>query len=143
GDADGDADEPVAPPAQATPAAPPLAPDAGQPTGGAAGAPPVPAGTVAVERLGFSFVTGGPGACGMVLEAWTHVAVSRELLAEYGCGARVRVTLDEPAGGRDVFEGVIGDTMNPQFARTLNVYVGVDEPAFEYGLSSGTITPLD
>jgi 3D (Asp-Asp-Asp) domain-containing protein len=109
----------------------------------AAEAPPVPPGTVELPRLGFSFVTGGPGACGVVLEPWTHVAVSRELLAAYGCGARVRVTLDDAAGGVDAFEGVVGDTMNPQFSRTVNVYVAEDEPALEYGVTTGSITPLD
>jgi hypothetical protein len=154
-DADDDADEdeadvgeaPVATPAEpaepAEPAPAPPGPLAGQPEGGADAAPPVPAGTVDIERIGFSFVTGGPGACGVVLEAWTHVAVSRELLAAYGCGARVRVTLSDAAGERSEFEGVVGDTMNPVFARTLNVYVGEDEPALEYGLTTGTITPLD
>jgi 3D (Asp-Asp-Asp) domain-containing protein len=138
---------PGTPPADAQPAdAQPAAPDpsvAGQPEGGAAAAPPVGSGTVNVERLGFSFVTGGPGACGVVLEPWTHVAVSRELLEAYGCGTRVRVTLADAAGDRSSFEGVVGDTMNPLFARTVNVYVGTDEPALEYGVTTGTITPLD
>ena len=140
---DPDADEraPEAPGAAAPPADAPAVP--GQPPGGAEAAPSVPSGTVVVDRIGFSFVTGGPGACGMVLEAWTHVAVSRDLLAAYGCGARVRVTLADAAGDRSSFEGVVGDTMNPLFARTVNVYVAEDEPAFEYGLTSGTITPLD
>lgn len=103
-------------------------------------APPrvLPEGTLALERVGFSFVTGGPGACGVVLEAWVHVAVSRDLLAAYGCGAEVLVTLDDPAGGRSEVVGVIGDTMNPSFERTVNVYVGTDEDAFAYGLTSGT-----
>jgi hypothetical protein len=140
GDAQAAADDPDV---DADGPAPDAAPVPGQPAGGADAAPPVPTGTVDVDRLGFSFVTGGPGACGLVLEAWTHVAVSRELLAAYGCGARVRVTLDDAAGDRSSFEGVVGDTMNPQFARTVNVYVGEDEPALEYGVTSGTITPLD
>ncbi|MDA0700073.1 MAG: hypothetical protein O3A02_02545, partial [bacterium] len=100
----------------------------------------VPPGTVALERVGFSFVTGGAGACGVVLEAWTHVAVSRDLLAAYGCGAEVLVTLDDAAGGRTEVVGVIGDTMNPSFERTVNVYVGADEDAFAYGLTTGTFT---
>jgi hypothetical protein len=149
---------PVAPDAATgTPATPPqvaapLAPDAvasgaavGEPAVPAAPAPPatpapprvVPEGSVALERIGFSYVTGGPGACGVVLEAWVHVAVSRDLLAEYGCGAEVRVTLDDPAGGRSEVVGVIGDTMNPSFERTVNVYVAQDEDAFAYGLTAG------
>jgi hypothetical protein len=147
-------DAPADPPTGGAPAAgtPAVgAPAAGTPADGAeppaaAPTPPpaeVPPGSVALERVGFSFVTGGPGACGVVLEPWTHVAVSRDFLAAYGCGARVRVTLDDPAGGRSSFEGVVGDTMNPVFARTVNVYVGTDEPALDYGVTTGSITPLD
>jgi len=66
------------------------------------------------------------------------VAVSRDLLASYGCGAQVRVTIDEGAGGRSVLEGIIADTMNPSFTRTVNIYVGTDENAFSYGLTAGT-----
>ena len=142
--------EPVAPdaPAQATPASPatpatdPLPPEAGR-TVPAAEAAPVPSGTVGLERVGFSYVTGGAGACGIVLEPWQHIAVSRELLDAYGCGAQVTVTLDDPADGRSSFTGVVADTMNPQFSRTANVYVGTDEDAFAYGLTSGSIAPLD
>ncbi len=103
-------------------------------------APLVPGGTIELERVGFSFVTGGAGACGMTLEAWTHVAVSRDLLDAYGCGAEVLVTLEDPVAGRTEVVGVIGDTMNPSFERTVNVYVAEDEPAFEYGTTSGTFT---
>lgn len=98
----------------------------------------LPPGTLELERIGYSFVTGGPGSCGVVLEAWTHVAVSRDLLEAYGCGAEVTVTLDDPVDGRTEVLAVIGDTMNPSFSRTVNVYVGEDEPAFEYGLTTGT-----
>jgi hypothetical protein len=121
--------------------APPATADTDAPP---AGPPPpraVPPGTVALERVGFSFATGGTGACGVVLEPWRHVAVSRDLLAAYGCGAEVVVTLDDPAGGRDEMVGVIGDTMNPSFELTVNVYVAEDEPAFQYGLTTGTFTP--
>lgn len=106
----------------------------------AAATPPrdLPPGTLELDRIGYSFVTGGPGSCGVVLEAWTHVAVSRDLLEAYGCGAEVTVTLDDPVDGRTEVLAVIGDTMNPSFSRTVNVYVGEDEPAFEYGLTTGT-----
>jgi len=126
------------------PAAPgdPLPADAGR-TVAAADAAPVPSGRVALERLGFSYVTGGAGACGIVLEPWQHVAVSRELLEAYGCGARVTVTLDQSAGERTSFVGVVADTMNPQFSRTANIYVGTDEDAFAYGLMTGSITPVE
>lgn len=102
---------------------------------------PVPPGPVRIQRIGFSFVTGGPGACGVVLESWRHVAVSRELLAAYGCGAEVSITLEEEKGGRRQFDAVIGDTMNPSFSRTVNIYVGEDEPALQYGVTSGTLRP--
>jgi hypothetical protein len=98
-------------------------------------------GTIELERIGFSYVTGGAGACGVVLEAWVHVAVSRDLLAAYGCGAEVTVALDDAAGDRSQVVGVIGDTMNPSFARTVNVYVGEDEDAFAYGLTTGSFAP--
>ncbi len=161
--APGTAIVPVAPdapdatgPAPATPATP--APDAAETAAAdpaeppptdpgrtlpAAAAAPVPSGTVGLERVGFSYVTGGAGACGVVLEPWQHVAVSRELLEAYGCGARVTLTLDDPAGDRESFTAVVADTMNPQFSRTANVYVGTDEDAFAYGLTAGSITPLE
>jgi hypothetical protein len=138
-----DPDEPgglAAPTEPGDAAAPAPGGDATAASPAAPAAPPrvLPAGTLELERIGYSFVTGGPGACGVVLEAWTHVAVSRDLLETYGCGAEVTVTLDDPAGGRTEVVGVIGDTMNPSFARTVNVYVGEDEPAFDYGLTAGT-----
>jgi len=157
GDADGSRVAPVDPAAaQATPASadaiavpsptasPDAAPDAGEDAPVPAEAPAprvVPEGSIALERIGFSYVTGGPGACGVVLEAWVHVAVSRDLLAAYGCGAEVLVTLDDAAGGRSEVAGVIGDTMNPSFERTVNVYVGEDEDAFAYGLTTGVFAP--
>lgn len=120
----------------------PAAGDRPDPEVPAASAPPVPeSGPVELGRIGFSFVTGGAGACGIVLEPWTHVAVSRELLAAYGCGAEVTVTLDDPTAGRTSVEMVVADTMNEAFSRTANVYVGEDEPALSYGLTSGTIEP--
>jgi hypothetical protein len=133
------ADGAVAPPAAAaTPAAAPAATPAAAPAAAPTPPRPLAAGEVALERVGFSFVTGGPGACGVVLEPWIHVAVSRDLLAAHGCGASVRITLDDPAGNRREAIATIADTMNPSFSRTVNVYVGRDEPAFAYGLTTGT-----
>ncbi len=118
------------------------APDRPDPTVPAAQAPPVPgSGPAELGRIGFSFVTGGAGACGIVLEPWTHVAVSRELLDAYGCGAEVTVTLDDAKDGRSTVAAIVGDTMNEAFSRTVNIYVGQDEPALAYGLTSGTIAP--
>jgi hypothetical protein len=124
---------PVDAPAATTPAA-----TSTPATAAAPAARTLPEGVLALERVGFSFVTGGAGACGMVLEAWTHVAVSRDLLASYGCGATVRVTLDDTIAGRTEVLAVIGDTMNPSFTRTVNIYVGTNEPAIQYGLTTGT-----
>jgi hypothetical protein len=102
---------------------------------------PVPPGAVRLERVGFSFVTGGAGACGIVLEPWRHVAVSRELLAAYGCGAEVAITLDDEKNGRRQVDAIVADTMNPSFSRTVNIYVGEDEPALQYGVTSGVLRP--
>lgn len=105
-------------------------------------APPrVPiAGEMALETIGFSWVTGGAGACGVVLEPWEHVAVSRELLAELGCGATLTVHLDDPVAGRSSVTATVADTMNPVHNMTVNIYVGQNEPALEYGRNSGAIT---
>jgi hypothetical protein len=102
---------------------------------------PVPPGPVRLERVGFSFVTGGAGACGIVLEPWRHVAVSRELLAAYGCGAEVAITLDDEKNGRRQVAAIVADTMNPSFSRTVNIYVAQDEPALQYGITSGVLRP--
>jgi 3D (Asp-Asp-Asp) domain-containing protein len=89
-----------------------------------------------LTRIGFSFA-GVVGACGVELEPWQHVAVSRDLLAEYPCGSTVRVTLPEEVGGRTSADLVVGDTMNPMHERTINIYVSQDEPAYQYGLLEG------
>lgn len=97
--------------------------------------------SVALDRIGFSFAPGGSGACGVELEAWRHVAVSRELLAEYGCGAEVFVSFDDPIAGRASATLIVADTMNASWSRTVNVYVSPEEPAFAYGLTTGTVAP--
>lgn len=99
------------------------------------------AGNFDLERIGFSYVTGGPGSCGVVLEPWTHVAVSSDILADYPCGSEVTVTIDETVGGRDSFTAIVGDTMNPSNTQTVNIYVGEDEPALEYGVKTGRLEP--
>ena len=63
--------------------------------------------------------------------------MSRDLLAEYGCGARVTVTLPEPVNGREEVTAVVADTMGPAAQKTVNIYVAPDEPAFDYGLLEG------
>lgn len=98
------------------------------------------AGEVQLESVGFSFVTGGAGACGVTLEAWQHVAVSRDLLADLGCGAPVTIELADETGGNTLVNAVIGDTMNPAHSMTVNIYVGQNEPALEYGRTSGILS---
>jgi hypothetical protein len=107
----------------------------------AAPAPPrtLAAGEIPLERVGFSWVTGGAGACGVILEPWKHVAVSRELLADLGCGAAITLHLDEPVAGRSSVDAVIGDTMNPTHSFTVNIYVDEDEPALQYGVAAGSL----
>ena len=104
-------------------------------------APPrtLAAGELQLESIGFSFVTGGAGACGVELEAWQHVAVSRDLLADLGCGAPVTIELADETGGNTIVNAVIGDTMNPAHSLTVNIYVGQDEPALEYGRTTGIL----
>lgn len=102
---------------------------------------PVPAGAFSLERVGFSFVTGGAGACSVVLEAWQHVAVSRDILERYPCGSEITVILDDPVDGRKEVTLTVADTMNPVNSRTVNIYVGEDEPALEYGVNTGRLEP--
>lgn len=92
-----------------------------------------------LDRIAFSYVTGGVGACGVVLEPWRHVAVSRDLLDEHGCGATVTLTLDDEVAGRRRVQVRIGDTMNPVHERTVNIYVGRHEAAASYGVTSGSL----
>lgn len=103
-------------------------------------AQPLPEGAFDLERIGFSFA-GGTGACSVALEPWRHVAVSRDILAEYPCGTEVTIHLDEPVAGHDSFTAVVGDTMNPSNIRTVNIYVAPDEPALEYGVAAGRLEP--
>ena len=102
---------------------------------------PLPAGTLELNRIGFSYVTGGPGACGMTLEPWKHVAVSRDILETYPCGSSITLTLDKTTAGRDTFTAIVGDTMSSVHALTVNVYVGTDEPALNYGIRDGQLIP--
>ena len=97
-------------------------------------------GSVQLERIGFSFVTGNAHACGVVLEAWEHVAVSRDLLERYPCGSQVTITFDEPVDGRSSVTAVVGDTMNPDTTNTVNIYVGQGEPAQQYGVQAGQLS---
>ena len=98
-----------------------------------------PTGNVTLERVGFAFITAESGACSIPLQPWRQVAVSRDLLAEYGCGTEITVDLADTVDGKDQVTAQIADTMNPSFERTVNIFVGEEEPALEYGVTTGTI----
>jgi hypothetical protein len=101
---------------------------------------PLPEGTIDLERVGFSFVTGGTGSCNIVLEPWQHVAVSLDLRERYPCGSEITITLDEEVAGRTSFRATVADSIR-NAERTVNVYVGQDEPALEYGIKDGSLSP--
>ena len=94
-----------------------------------------------LERIGFSFATGGAGACGVALEPWAHVALSRDLLEVYPCGSEVTVVFDEAVAGRERVRAVVADTMGSAAIRTVNVYIAPDEPANDYGVRVGFLEP--
>lgn len=102
---------------------------------------PLPTGTLELNRIGFSYVTGGPGSCGVVLEPWKHVAVSRDILDTYPCGSLVTIRLDKTTAGRDTFSAVVADTMSSVHRLTVNIYVGSNEPALDYGIRDGQLIP--
>ena len=98
-----------------------------------------PAGEVNLNRVGFAFITAETGACSIPLEPWRQVAVSRDLLAQYGCGAAITLNLADTVNGAQQVTAQIADTMNPSFERTVNIFVGEEEPALEYGITTGTL----
>jgi len=104
-------------------------------------AAPLPAGSFELQSIGFSYVTGGAGACGITLEAWKHVAVSRDILAKYPCGSEITINIDKPIAGHSSFKAIVGDTMNKKHTKTVNIYVGKNEPALEYGRQEGSLVP--
>ena len=124
----------TADPAQADEAAAPPADGAAVPVAGS------PTDSVPLERIGFAYATGSEGACGVPLTAWGYVAVSRDLLADYPCGSAVTLTLDDEIAGRRVVTAQVGDTMGADIAGTVNIFVGEDEPALEYGVTRGTLS---
>jgi hypothetical protein len=101
---------------------------------------PLSEGAIDLERVGFSFVTGGVGSCNIVLEPWQHVAVSLDLKEKYPCGTEITIELNEEVAGRTSFKAIVGDSIR-NAERTVNVYVGQDEPALEYGIKDGTLNP--
>ena len=101
----------------------------------------VPESAIELERIGFSSVTGGVGACNVILEPWKHIAVSRDIRETYPCGSELTVRLETPIDGRSSFTGIVADTMNPSKVKTVNVYVETQELAFEYGVTDGLLEP--
>lgn len=99
------------------------------------------AGAVALGRVGFAYATGGEGACGVPLTAWQHLALSRDLLVRYPCGTTVTLTLEDAVAGRSTVRAQVGDTMGADISGTVNIFVGEDEPALEYGVTRGTLAP--
>ncbi len=97
-------------------------------------------GSVPLGRIGFAYATGAEGACGVPLEAWAYVAVSRDLLTEFPCGTAVTLSLDDEIAGRREVTAQVGDTMGAEIAQTVNIFVGEDEPALEYGVTGGTLS---
>ncbi|MBS3966814.1 MAG: hypothetical protein KGZ60_06155 [Truepera sp.] len=117
---------------------PPVVPTPTAPDAAAVQRPPLPVGEVALSRVTFAFAN-GVGACNIPLQPWQHVAVSPDLMATYGCGAAVRVTLAEPVAGRTTVTAVIADLMGPAMNRAINIFVAPDEPALEYGVVAGSL----
>lgn len=128
----------AASPATAPGAAQPVAPAAAENAEATFGAP---AGSVSLGRIGFAYATGAVGACGVPLTAWEYVAVSRDLLERYPCGTAVTLTLEDATAGRSEVVAQVGDTMGADISDTVNIFVGQDEPALEYGVTSGTLSP--
>ncbi len=98
-----------------------------------------PTGAVNLDRVGFAFITAESGACSIPLQPWRQVAVSRDLLAQYGCGATITLDLADTVNGNQQVTAQIADTMNPSFERTVNIFVAEEEPALEYGVTTGTL----
>lgn len=66
-----------------------------------------------------------------------QIALSRDLLRQVGCGARVRLTV----GGRSQVY-VVNDTMHQRYRRTADVLVRRVSTARKLGVSAGTLTVL-
>lgn len=92
-----------------------------------------------LQRMSFALVDedGTTGACGIALEPWRHVAVSRDLLEAYGCGAELTLVFDDDRAGRERATVVIADTMNPSHSRTINIFVSPDDDALRHGVLAG------
>lgn len=74
-------------------------------------------------------------ACGPTRKG--QIALSRDLLRQVGCGARVRVTV---RGKSHVY--VVNDTMNVRYRRTADILVSGVSRARALGVTSGKLTVL-
>jgi 3D (Asp-Asp-Asp) domain-containing protein len=99
------------------------------------------ANAMSIGRIGFAYATGTAGACGVPLTAWNYIAVSRDLLGRYPCGTAVTLMLEDEIAGRTEVLAQVGDTMGADITDTVNIFVAEDEPALEYGVTSGTLSP--
>lgn len=95
----------------------------------------IPEGATELEQIGFNSATGQRGACNVPIEPWKHIAVSRDFLNTYGCGANVTITLAKPVNGRSSVDAIIADTMGPNTTGSVVIYVPEDEP--NYALQVG------
>lgn len=66
-----------------------------------------------------------------------QLALSRDLLRQVGCGARVRITV----GGRSRVY-VVNDTMNRRYQRTADILVSRTSTARKLGVLRGKLTVL-
>jgi 3D (Asp-Asp-Asp) domain-containing protein len=67
-----------------------------------------------------------------------QIALSRDLLRQVGCGARVRVTVN---GKSQVY--VVNDTMHQRYRRTADILVSRLSTARNLGVARGTLTVLE
>lgn len=74
-------------------------------------------------------------ACGPTRKG--QIALSRDLLRQVGCGARVRITVN---GHSQVY--TVNDTMHRRYHRTADIMVSRTSTARRLGISKGTMTVL-
>lgn len=93
-----------------------------------------------ISRVGFTYTSDHPGACGDVAAPWQSVALSRDLLKRFPCGSEVLLELQKPVAGQQAIYARVSDTMSAREANTVNIFVGQDEPALEYGGTEGVLS---
>ena len=88
-------------------------------------------------RVSFYVPTGAPSACGPTRAPGTQIALSRNLLRAWGCGARVRVIYR----GRS-YVGVAWDAMAARYVNAADVLIGSRRVALDLGAGQGRIERL-